>query len=267
MKRLFAIVLAFSFPGAAAAGKAELLSFLQHEGCTVGPAVIEKAKARGFSQDALNRLAQEALDEGQAKQEGGWVILDRSLCEMKLPIIQSDYSIGDAVFAPYIAVEDPEGDGAQQGCYLNDAIKALEAIPGMSADDAGDAHLKLLGSGLVSGQLSMFENTPLRAPHGFTVIHNEDCAALPAARDVREGFTVKQKHFDWFVRYLFENAKCGGHGTESLHAQWEIGDDNKNAWLFLEYEMIVRAAGWYEGTSAPYMGDSRPPLCHYPKTG
>ena len=143
MKHLFAIVLAFACPVAVAAGEAELISFLRHEGCTIGPSVIAKAKARGFSQDALNRLAQEALDKGQAKQEGAWVVLDRSLCEMKLPIIQSDYSIGDAVFAPYIAVEDPEGDGAQQGCYLNDSVEALKAIPGMSADDAGDAHLRV----------------------------------------------------------------------------------------------------------------------------
>ena len=76
------------------------------------------------------------------------------------------------------------------------------------------------------------------------------------------------------MRTLHSTSTCGGgHSTEAMRAVVEMQggsfDSNEapetpiDGFLFFEFDMIARAAGWYEGMSGTSKGVPRPPLCSY----
>ena len=265
MKFFSKLAFAWLVPAAAAAGEAELIDFLQHEGCTIGAPVIEKAERHGFSAADIGQLAQDALDRGEAQQEGDWVVLDRSVCKIQLPRIETPYSSSDAFLASSIKSVVAETEDARPGCYLRDGWKAFQNLPGLTEDQGFLAYLEFLSAEMIAGRSGFFDNSPLRSAYGFTVVPSEFCASLPAAQDMHGNFQVFEKHFGSAVRYMFENTACQDVPAGWIGAQEQIGETNRNAWLWFEYNIIAMAAGWYEGIGANSRGVARPPLCHYPE--
>lgn len=244
-----------------------MIDFLQYEGCTIGAPVIEEAEKHGFSAVEFGQLAENTLSRGKAQREGDWVVLDRSICEIQLPRIETSYSSKDAFLASSIKSFVVETEDARPGCYLRDGWKAFQNLPGLTEDQGFLAYIEFLSAEMIAGRLGFFDISPLRSAYGFTVVPSEFCASHPAAQDMRGNFPAFEKHFGSAVRYMFENVTCEELPLGWIYAQEQIGEMNRNAWLWFEYNIIAMAAGWYEGIGANSKGVARPPFCHYPKAG
>ena len=258
-----------------AAADPALLDFMGGQGCTFGADSRAAAKAAGFDDARIETLIKQALAEGYAERQRDYIVLDVSLCTIRLPEITSAYT----VTSPEIrAMTSEPGEMGEPGCFLRDPPTDFDALKG-SIPGAGFAdYITFVGAGLISGDLRFYSPSSLMVPPGFQVLTG-DCADVPNIDAIRRSHAFLASGFGDYIRALGAEMPCNAAGfgtlTSDFTARMQGADPAKpledqleiNAWLFFEYEMIAMAAGWHEGMTGTEKGDPRPPICHYPPNG
>jgi hypothetical protein len=247
------------------------------QGCTFGTDSPTAALAAGFDDATIDRLITTALAYGGARREGYYVVLERQLCTIRLPDnIASPYTVSSPEIVAITSAIDAYAADGTPGCFLVDPIEAFHALEGGDLDAGFDAYLQFIASNLISGDLRYYGPSPLETPRGFLIVTGS-CAEAVDSEAIRSNHFYLTKGFGEYTRQLGERMSCTG----SQPVDWTIplaemlqginptdpveSQPEHNAWLWLEYQMIARAAGWYEGMSGTEKGTPRPPLCHYPR--
>lgn len=255
-----------------------LLEFMGGQGCTFGPDSIAAAQEAGFAAGQVNDLMTGTLADASATQQGDWVVLDASVCTIRLPEIESRWTVDDPevrALIPYTRDEYTIGDDTivSEGCFTGDIYNTFFLSTFDDADLAMDAYLRFQGAGIIAGDVGFYSTSPLTSPAGFQVT-NGDCARAPVVEAINRSHPIIATGFGEYVRRVGAEAECDGYGAtnasiavdiQSVDIDADNADENPvNAWLFFEWDVITMAAGWHDGLSASSRGEPRPPLCHYP---
>lgn len=249
--------------------RAALLDYLGGQGCVIGPATRHEVAAAGLAPDVLDALANKARANGQADQQGDWLVLSRDLCTIRLPQISPVLKLADPDVRRNFSDKKVGRGGGRPGCYLKtDALLAdLQASRGWDADRANSEYIRLVAAALISGDMTIYMDTPVAAPPGFQLLTGE-CGRVPEIDAMRRDHAVLTGQFDPLIRTLATVTICkkGGHPDifRSEIASLVIsGIRDPNAWRWMELLVIAMGAGWYEGMGATDIGTPRPPFCHY----
>ena len=246
---------------------APLMDFFAGQGCTIGPASRKAAIAAGFSADQIDTLARtEATREGAAIS-GDWITIAPAACTIRPPEIASVIALNDPDVVAAISAPDAYLDQDSPGCFLGAGLMdQLTQSRGWDADTAFDAYIRLIGSGIISGNVSFYANSPLITPPGHYVTTGA-CADIPAMPDIRRSHAFLMQNFDPLVRGVMAANDCAdgivGLDTDpNTRPGIAPGTTTSNAWTDFEIQMIGIAAGWQPGATATARGVPRPPLCH-----
>lgn len=263
--------------GNVARAQGDLVEFLGGEGCTLGADSRAKAQAAGFKDAQIDKAIAEALAGGLAEQQGEYVVLSKEICMIRLPKIQSDYTVDSPEIKKLTSARDAYKDTGDIGCFLGDVGAFFrQRYP----EVAGNSRfLRFYAAGLISGELTFYSPSPLSTPMGFQDLTGE-CADVPYADDIKRAKSfIRDAYFDGYIRKRMKDTVCtdsGGAVTAMEYTHEMQGVDVKsgkapeqpiNAWLWFEFDLIAMAAGWREGMSWSSKGELRPPLCHYAKNG
>lgn len=277
MRAAFVFCLLVATPAAA---NPELSEFMGAHGCTLGADSRAAAEAAGFGTEAVEALVAESLADGRAAQEGNYVVLDETICTIRLPVIESAYSVSSPeIIAITSAVDAFAGDDAA-GCFLDDPVALFDTLKGGPAGAGFSDFISFVGAGLIEGDLRFYSPSILKSPFGFQSLAGP-CANVPEREDIDRSHAALVTGFGAYVRALGAETPCDGDKAASLPFDQSVmarftatvqGVDpedqdpnrpNINAWLWFEYDLIAMAAGWHEGMSGVEKGTPRPPLCHY----
>lgn len=272
-----AIVFALT-AGPALADDAALLGYMGGQGCTFGVQSMAGAVAAGFDAAQIDRFITDALESGDATQQGLWTVLNYSICTIRLPELISPILASDPeilALAPYVSETFDSGDGpvTEEGCFFAEGQEFFTGRNDGDVDAGYADYLTFLGASIIAGEARFYSSSPLVTPRGFQLTAGE-CGAAPNVPDVLESQPLISEHFGEYVRRVGEETVCGDpigpagvlfaaeiQGSGPMSSETDM--DGINAWLWFEWDVITRAAGWYEGVSGTDMGVPRPPLCHY----
>jgi hypothetical protein len=274
------VLLACLSAQAAHADDAELLAFLGGHGCTIGIDSREAADEAGFDADQIDALVSTTLANGKADQQGQYVVLDQDICTIRLPDVQSDYTIASPEILAITSAIDAYAADGQPGCFLGDALFVFDGLKGGKSGAGFADFIAFIGAGIIAGDLRFYSPSVLRTPVGFQNVRGP-CAAVPDIEVINRSYSALATGFGGYVRALGAEVPCNDDQNEGLSydtsvmarytatvqgydlAADEQDQPNINAWLWFEYDLITMAAGWHEGMTGTERGTPRPPLCHY----
>jgi hypothetical protein len=273
--------LACLLAGPAAAEEASLLDFMGGQGCTFGTDSRVAAGEAGFDAAAIDALIATTLANGTARLQRAYVVLEETICTIRLPYIQSPYSVASPeIVAITSAINAYAADG-EPGCFLGEPHLAFDAMKGGSPRAGFAEYIAFIGAGIIAGDLRFYSPSVLRTPVGFQNVRGP-CAVVPDIKVIDRSHVALTTGFGGYVRALGAEMPCEGdqigdipfdtsvmaHYTATIQGADPsdvITDQIKiNAWLWFEYDLITMAAGWHEGMTGMGRGTPRPPLCHYP---
>lgn len=276
--RLILAALAVGVSATSAAADQRTFEFLGGHGCTVSEASLDALANAGFLEPYTNAIIADAIARGVAKQEGDYVVLDESICTIRLPDIQSDLTTTSPeiqAMAPYerTVLEYDGVEDVYEGCFFKDPMTLFTDLADGDEDKAYANYIRFLGAAIMSGDARFYSRSPLVTPASLQIVTGE-CARAPNASEIMESHDYILSGFGDYVRFAGENTPCGEGlsyklGAFIAEAQGaDMGDDFKfrrgvNAMAAFEFQLIAMAAGWYDGQSATDRGLPRPPLCHY----
>ncbi len=253
------------------------------QGCTFGVDSMVGAVASGFDAEEIDLLIAEMLEAGTARQQGIWVVLDESVCTIRLPDVDSPLTTQSPeilAIAPYID-ERTEYDGGyvveDEGCFLNDPLTIFRDLHAGDEDAANAAYLAFTAAAISVGELRFYSPSALVTPRSWQITTGE-CALAPNMDAINASKPFIASGFGTFVREIGAITECGDRlsseatriglsiqGVDlSETPDFQNRDGLLNAHLGFEMHVIAMGAGWYEGMSAAETGTPRPPLCHYP---
>lgn len=262
-----------------------LVDFMGGHGCTFTPARDVATRDAGFDPYEVNRLIETSLANGTARDEGGYIVLGREICTIRLPDIQSDFAATD----PFIRrattdfdhfhelyKDDALYDGEDLfGCFLQNPLGAFDVRAGGEPGAGFDDYIAYMAAGIIAGDVRFYSPSPLQTPFSSQIMAGPGCDTVPNAAFVAASHPYLLSGFGEFVRQIGEGTSCND-GREYINPMLiavEIQgadltpdapeDPNINAWLGAEWDIITRAAGWHEGMTGSQRGEPRPPLCHY----
>lgn len=269
----------------AQADKMGMMEILGGYGCTLSPESRRALLDATHDEADITTMSKSLLERGNAQQEGAYVVFDESVCSIKLPIVKNTASLGDPDIAATISAPDHyvgetrkmneefgENESGE-GCYLMDTSAVFDKRAGGVRGAGTVDYIRFLGAHAIAGDLRFYSPNPLKTPISFRVMRG-DCAKTQGAEEILANHAYFEKGFGEYVRTLHRTSTCGGgFSTKAMRAVVEMQggsfDSNEtpetpiNALLFFEFDMIARAAGWYEGMSGTSKGTPRPPLCTY----
>ena len=108
-----------SAPETAQKAPAELVEFLSFEGCAIGPATRAAALAEGFSASELDALAARARKVEGTVATGDWIVLAPSLCTMRPPRIDSEWTLDTPRIQNEILHIEANDKIDRTGCYFS----------------------------------------------------------------------------------------------------------------------------------------------------
>jgi hypothetical protein len=252
-----------------------LLDFMGAHGCTFGADSRKAAESVGFGAATIDALVATALTNGTASQQGDYVVLDATVCTIRLPDIQSAYTVASPEILAITSAIDAYASDGQPGCFALDAASAFDALRGGERGAGFFDFIHFVGAGLILGDLRFYAPTPLATPVSFQVL-TSDCAKVPNIEAIRRSHAFIASGFGDYIRALGAEMPCNAAGfganASAFAARIQGADPDLasedqseiNAWLFFEYEIIAMAAGWHQGLTGTEKGEPRPPLCHYP---
>ncbi|WP_282077073.1 hypothetical protein [Epibacterium ulvae] len=248
-------------PALGQAEDVDLISFLEHEGCTIGAPVLQKAAAQGIDLAEIENLTERSLAVGQAKQERDWVVLDDSICTIRLPKITPRYTLDDPSIAKFISA--PDAYPNQPGCYLDDLDQIYDVF-WFKREKAFQDFFSTVAGALIAGDIAFFSDEAQTVPAGYLVIDESACPTTEYANQARLARAGYEERFSDYVRFLSKHSVCDSRVPHGPNFVAQLGQqDNPNAWFWMEYYLITAAAGWREGLSYNQKGVNRPPLCSY----
>ncbi|PID36205.1 MAG: hypothetical protein CR993_05900 [Rhodobacterales bacterium] len=274
MKRV-ALICALLGAPAARAMPPDYAGFLGGYGCTLAADVLVAAEQGGLDPAALRAAVEAYLEQGQARREGVFVVLDAEVCQIRLPKIDSPWSVSDPEI---VAVTTPIDHFAEEfgeyGCFLTALGEEFESWhrAGRPDTDFRD-YIRFLASGILSGEIRFFGPEPFFTPVGFQVMAGE-CARVPNAAEIARSHTfLTDANFDEYIRAVGAGTSCDARMIDPNAAmitarQQGAADGSEpaqeiNAWQWFEMDFIAMAAGWRVGMTWREKGQLRPPLCHY----
>jgi len=284
--RLLLALIASSVPvltfaeGAEHPRRAELLTFMGGHGCTLSPDSVDAAEAAGMPRGAIQDITQSALENGEASEQGAYIVFSESACQIRLPDIVSKYTAEDAVIragAPYVRETFQDGDitAIDEGCFVEDAVLLFAELEDFDPRAGFEAFLAFTAAGLIAGDVRFYETSPLKTPKGFQVISGAECGSAPNVEQINANHSFLLDGFADYVRFVGARTECGDaiayevgpYVAELQGYDHSLDVDDQaaiNAWLDFEFLFITMAAGWHEGMTDVDAGTPRPPLCHYP---
>lgn len=244
----------------------EVLNFLAGQGCTVGPESLagEPSDAR------IMAFAQGALDDNLAVRTGDYIVLDTTICTMRLPEIEDAWSLDDPRITAIISDIDAYPD--DPGCYLSDLSRVfVDAYPDNSAR-ANDEFIAFLAKHIATGEVRFYSPDPMRTPVSWQVVRGA-CTKVPNIDDliVTHAY-VTDANFDRYVRASGTDVTCSeGQSFTASQAALEMqsvdlttgeGPDHAiNAFLSMEFMVLAWAAGFRVDMTMQDRGRLRPPMC------
>jgi hypothetical protein len=270
-------LLSFSLAMPASADVEKLWQFMGGQGCSIGADSRSAAVAAGFAPETIDAAVYAALESGAADRQGDYILLDRQICRLRLPDgISSPYTVLSPEIVAITSDIDAFIEDGWPGCYLVDPIEAFKAMKNGADDAAMSDYFDFVAAGVISGDLRMYGPSPLKVPPGFRVVAGR-CGESADVGDIRRNHDRMVAAFGEYTRQLGKKTPCSDPSEAAIWtmalSDWMQGVDpvgepeakpGYNAWMWLEIQMIVLAAGWNDGMTAKDMGDPRPPLCHYP---
>lgn len=254
-----------------------LMEFMGGQGCTFTPARDVPTRLAGFDPFEVEQLIAQSLEAGTATMAGDYVVLDPSICTIRLPQIVSEYSVDHPAIiamAPYIREEDSDGVDTigEEGCFIESATALFAELEGGDAQAGFDTFLAFVAAGIMSGDVRFYAPSPLVTPRGFQITSG-DCGKAPNIDVVQASYPLIAQDFGTYVRRLGAATPCGERpslASNYIAAELQgvepgaqpAPDAPFNAWLGFEFDLITMAAGWHEGMSGDARGTPRPPLCH-----
>jgi hypothetical protein len=255
----------------------KLWQFMGGQGCSIGADSRTAALAAGFALEEIDAAVDAVLENGTAERQGDYILLKRQICRLRLPDgISSPYTVLSPEIVAITSDIDAFVADGWPGCYLVDPSNTFKTIIDGDEDAAMNAFYDFVATGIISGDLRMYGRSPLEVPPGFRVVAGR-CGEGADIGDIRRNHDRMVAAFGEYTRQLGEKTPCSDPSEAAIWtmalSDWMQGVDpvgepeakpGYNAWMWLEFQMIVRAAGWNDGMTAKDMGDPRPPLCHYP---
>ncbi|MEL6959697.1 MAG: hypothetical protein AAGL89_12180 [Pseudomonadota bacterium] len=262
---------------APAAADERTFEFLGGHGCTVSEDTRDALANAGFLKPYTNAILDDALARGVAERQGDYIVLDDSICTIRLPDIQSRWSVNDPeieAMAPYIREEYTIGDMTyvDEGCFFRAGMDGFVALNGGDVEAGYRDYMQFMAAAIISGEVRMYSDNPLRTPPGLQLLSG-NCADLPNIDDIRRSHDVLVASFGDWVRASQAVSVCGdyreyGDPMFPIRAQGvdPMGDEDAqpaiNALLGIEWMLITVGAGWRDGDRSDDKGVARPPLCH-----
>lgn len=262
-----------------AAADERTFAFLGALGCTVSEASRDALADAGFLEPYTNAIIDDALMRGVARQYGSYVVLDESVCTIRLPEITSRFSVDDPevrALAPFIREEYSDGERirVEEECFLEDPARAFTLFNGGAGPEGFNDFIAFIGAGIIAGDVRFYTTSPLVTPPGFQIVTGE-CAEVANIADIQASHAHIASHFGEYVRFVGANTVCGEPVTheagvftaemQGYDMDVDISDQPPvNAMLQFEFLFITMAAGWHAGMTGTDRGTPRPPLCHYP---
>ena len=257
--------------GDARAVRAQFLSFLGGHGCTLSPDSVDEAVAAGTARETIRDLTEAALQVGEAKEQGAYIVFDDDVCQVRLPDIVSKYTVDDPEIragSPYVQNEIAEG------CFVEDAFTLFAELEEFDPRAGFEAFITFVGAGIISGDVRFYGTSPQSTPQGFQIVTGPDCYMAPNIEQINDSHSFIADGFADYVRLVGRATECGDPVSQEagLFAADLQGFDHSvdvedqppvNAWLDFEFLFITMAAGWHEGMTDVDRGTPRPPLCHY----
>ena len=244
-------VLALIAAGPAAAGS--ILDRYAPHGCAIAPDA------------ARPEQAQRALANGQAQEQGGWLVLGPEVCTMVPPDIETALKATDEDVAPFFSAFDKYPDSP--GCFLDaEALqRILKVTRGWTEERAYMEYIRSVAAGIFSGELRFYKDTPLATPVGFQLTTGT-CGDVPSAKELRESHADMIESFDPFIRSNAPYIPCE-YGKQFDNVGWaeryaDLGQGAiLNAWHSFEITFALMGSDWIEGVSLTEKGTPRPPVC------
>jgi len=255
-----------------------VMEILGGHGCTLSPESVEAIVATGTPRDALLGMTETAMNQGMARQMGGFVVFERPVCTIRLPQISSRYSVDHPEIraaAPFTRdVYDLGGvETVDEGCFIADASEVFRRLEGGDPRAGFEAFMAFMGAGLIAGDVRFYEISPLKSPVGFQILTGPRCGDVANADDIARSHDFIESHFADFVRFVGDNTPCGeaitpmaGGFTADLQgfdmAVDLLDQPQINAWLWFEMMLVTMAAGWHDGLSDTDRGNWRTSAHH-----
>jgi hypothetical protein len=266
-------VMALCIGGAPAQADEQALDYLARHGCTQAASEVGASWDEGFPVAQVEDYVSGLVRDGLAAEQGAFVVLDPSVCTVRLPQIETTWRLdAPEILALTSAVDAYSG---QPGCFLRD-ISGFFSERYEDPVRALDEYSRFLAAHLLSGDVRFFSASPLVTPVGWQVMTGA-CAEVPEADDIAASHTyISDASFAGYIAHLRENDTCfadhmGSAGDAARVVQGidlATGEGPEgapfNAFLDLEYMVITLAMGWRLGASMEDRGLSRPPLCAWP---
>lgn len=238
-----------------------LLHTLAGQGCTIG-----------LDADADTRaLADKALANGTASQQGDWVVLSEEICQMRVPDLTTDITFDDPAVKMVTSPIDRPLDHPDDlpGCYvvISDIGMNLSILRGWLPQKGFDEGMRFVAAKIIAGEMVFYSPDPLATPMGFQSLVG-DCANVPDIDAMRASNAAMVQHFGALIRAEAQHKICGeplglDFARMSQHMKQLTGGTADNYWFGLEMLIIAIGAGWMEGAGPKAKGLPRPPLCHY----
>lgn len=258
---------------------ARFLTYLGGHGCTLSPDSVDGAVAQGILRDDILEITGAALENGEAREQGDYIVFADTSCEIRLPEIASKYSVTDAVIregSPYVREVFEDGDLTivEEGCFVDDAFTMFAELEEFDPRAGFAAFMAFTGAGIISGDVRFYATSPLSTPKGFQITTGPDCDSAPNVAQINASHRFLNEGFGEYVRFVGRATECGdaisheagpfAADLQGFNPSLDIDDQPPiNAWLDFEFLFITMAAGWHEGMSDVDRGTPRPPLCHY----
>lgn len=256
-----------------------LLGYMGGQGCTFGVQSTAGAVAAGFDAVEIDLFITGALERGEASQQGVWIVLDESICTIRLPDIQSRWSVTDPeiiAMTPFYR-DEYEMSGEiiiDEGCFFEDAITQFNGLNSGDIEAGFKDYVALIATGIIAGDIRFYSDSPLRTPITFQRMTGA-CSNVANIDDIARSQPVISDGFDAWVRAAGAYNVCDVDSfswppmidirLQGYDPDVELEDqDAVNTLMGFEWMFITMAAGWHDGQSATQRGVPRPPLCHYP---
>ncbi|NPD13588.1 hypothetical protein HOY34_00040 [Xinfangfangia sp. D13-10-4-6] len=185
-----------------------------------------------------------------------------------MPQISSELSFADPeLVANRLMIEDGDEYSAA-GCYVGatfDVVPALMKSRGWDEAKANRAYFRLIGAGLVSGEVAFYGTSPLATPPGWRYL-GEGCDQGRDIAAIRASQAFLAENFSEIIRTTGQYVACKEGETifsGLIGPQMQAWTDRgaTNVWFGLEVLVIAMAADWHQDWDHRQKGAPRPPLC------
>lgn len=250
------------------ADEPDMADFLSLRGCVIGPGTPAEAEVEGISAATLEKFADQAASMPGSHQTGEWLVITPDLCRITFPPIASELTLDDPEVQASFSAVDAYAENDIYGCFLDREMlmASLQESRGWDQERAYTPYIRLVGAGLLSGELAFHTDDPLRTPAGIALTTG-NCGEAPGMDMIREDHALLMHHLDAFIRNTAAAVPCE-EGAALMNIDQPdfmkkiTNGSYQNAWGWFELMMMAMAADWYEGASLSRKGKPRPPLCH-----